>query len=89
LVASQVASLAADVPVPQTQPHMGTVLPSGRVVVCLVAVRFTVDCANDAVAAKSRTAKATPVLVKAGMNLLRSIASLLIKIVTVVTAFRR
>jgi hypothetical protein len=35
------------VPVPHTQPHMGTVLPSGRVVVCLVAVRFTVDCAKQ------------------------------------------
>jgi len=42
LMAVQVApAVAALVPVPQTQPHIGTVLPSGSVVVCRVAVRFT------------------------------------------------
>jgi hypothetical protein len=34
--------LAALVPVPHVQPHIGTVLPSGSVVVCCWAVRFTV-----------------------------------------------
>ena len=53
-IALQVAPpAAAAVPVPHIQPHMGTMLPSGRVVVCRVAVRVT-DWAEDIPTVKRR-----------------------------------
>jgi hypothetical protein len=61
-MALQVApAVAALVPVPHAQPHIGATLPSGSVAVWRVAVRYTV-CAGEMVAdhativRKSRTA---------------------------------
>jgi len=47
---------------------MGTVVPSGRVVLCLVAVRETVDCAKHTPADRSRIVSANAAVFKAGLR---------------------
>jgi hypothetical protein len=59
-MAVQVAPLTA----PQTHPHIGTVLPSGSVVVWDVAVKATL-WANDALAAARRIVSTSTAFFKA------------------------
>jgi hypothetical protein len=68
--------------VPQTHPHIGTELPSGSVIIWLVAVRLT-DWANDALAAKRRIVSVSAAFCKASLGKLDRIDILLI------TVFRR
>src|ERR1700688_5007135 len=71
-VAEQVAAAVATSPfpggtevvsrVPHVHPHIGTVFPSGKVVVCLCARRVMLDWANDAPAASRKIASASTAL---------------------------
>jgi hypothetical protein len=52
---------------PHVQPHIGTVLPSGRIVVCCEAVRFTV-WADKRPAIKRRMVTASAAGLRVGLR---------------------
>jgi hypothetical protein len=60
--AEQVAVLP--VTAPHVQPHIGTALPSGRMVLCCDAVRFTTVCADARPAVRSRMVTASIVALR-------------------------
>src|ERR1700733_1025370 len=59
------APTAAAVPVPQVHPHIGTLLPSGRMVLCCDAVKFTTAWAEAIPAVRSRAVPARIAVLRA------------------------